>query len=226
MVINLESSNLNLPQQRGVRLRMLRKMSGLTIHKLAKKYAVGSSTIKYWECGRGEGLSVKGAEKMIMAVRQEGVYATIAWLMHGIGDNPRIVDMRQSTTTRQITTMSIKEEEAAITNETNLFKKNANAITLTITDDGMNPIYSIGDIVGGNCLTGLDINKALGKNCIVETEDKKLLCRKLMLKGNSDFFVLCSLNPRTTANPTNLWDVKIRSAAPISRIWKHINFTE
>ena len=213
-------SESNTPQSRGLRLKTLRNMVCFTIHGLAKKYGIGSSTIKYWERGRGKGLSIKGVEKIIAATRSEGVYAAAAWLMHGIGDRPRIVDMQQSIPAQQAKINTASEEKTAIANEVNMFRNNnINAVTLVISDDGMGTVFSIGDIVGGNRLTGLDIDKALGKNCIVETEDKKILCRKLMRKSNSDSFVLCSLNPQTTINPANLWDVKIISAAPISRIW-------
>lgn len=220
---NLKS---NTPQVRGKRLRILRNMAGLTIHKLAEKYGIGSSTIKYWEAGRGEGLSVKGAEKIIATMRQEGVYCTFGWLVYGIDMCPQIIDMRQSISVQQITTNTITEEEA-IANEMNMFRDNtANAVTFVIADDGMETFYSVGDIVGGNRLTGLDINRALGKNCIIEIEGNKLLCRKLMHKWASDAFVLCPLNSQTTTSLANLYNVKIISAAPISRVWKHVMLME
>jgi len=220
----ISSSELDTPRARGDRLRILRKMSGLTIHKLAAKYGVGSSTIKYWECGRDKGLSAKGARKIIEALRQEGVYCTFMWLMHGVGMHPQIVDMQQSASAKQVAAMNTTlEDETAITNEIALFCSGTpNAVTLVIYDDSLEPFYVIGDTVGGNRFTGAGIERAIGKNCIIETEDRQVVCRKLMRGNVPETFTLCSLNPQTTALPPNFYDVKILSAAPIIRVWKRL----
>jgi len=220
--------NLDSPRERGERLRVLRKMSGLTIHKLAEKYEIGSSTIKYWECGRDKGLSAKGARKIIESLRQEGVYCTFMWLMHGVGMHPQIVDIRQSTSAKQVAAMNTTlEEETAITNEINLFcGATARAVTLVIYDDAMEPMYTIGDTVGGNRLIGAEMIKAVGKNCIIETTDKQVICRRLARGSAPDTFILCAVNPLTTALPPNLYDVKVESVAPISRVWKRLSATE
>ena len=221
------NSNLDSPRERGERLRILRKMSGLTIHKLAEKYGVGSSTIKYWECGRDKGLSAKGARKIIESMRQEGVYCTFMWLMHGVGMHPQIIDVRQSASTKQVAAMNTTlEEETAISQEIHLFcSKTANAVTLVIYDDGMEPLYTIGDTIGGNRLPMSEVAKAIGKNCIIETEDKQVICRRLARGNTPDAFILCSVNPQTTSLPPNLYDVKIISVAPISRVWKRVTAT-
>ena len=221
-------ANLDSPRARGERLRVLRKMSGLTIHKLAEKYEVGSSTIKYWECGRDKGLSAKGARKIIESMRQEGVYCTFMWLMHGVGMHPQIVDIRQSASTKQVAAMNTTlEEETAIANEIEVFCSGTpNAVTLVIYDDGMEPLYAIGDTVGGSRLVGADIAKAVGKICIVETEDRQVLCRKLARGNTPNVFILCAINPQTTALPPNHYDAKILSVAPISRAWKRVVLAE
>lgn len=87
----MDLTNLDLaatPQKRGERLRLLRKLSGSTIHKMAQKYDIGSSTIKYWENGRGVGLSIRGANSIIAIMRQETINCLFAWLMYGIGTAP------------------------------------------------------------------------------------------------------------------------------------------
>lgn len=87
----------------------------------------------------------------------------------------------------------------------------------------MSPLYSIGDIVSRIRLTNTDIVNAINKNCIIETENNRFICRKLMHQDNSNFFVLCAINPETVIRPANLYCLKIISAAPIIRIWRYIN---
>lgn len=220
MQINGEST----PKARGQRLRFLRKMSGLTLQKLAEKYDIGMSTIKYWECAVNEGLSNKGAKKIIHAMQKEGIQCSFMWLMHGVGTLPHILDIRCAGNTPEvITNESVLEEELSIANEIQFFcNKIVDSITLAVFDDGMDPHYSIGDNVGGKRLYGEHINKALGKHCIVETEDNQVFCRKIAPGSKPDRFNVYCVNPNTTVNPPNLYDVKLSSVAPIARVWKRI----
>lgn len=219
---------LSSPKARGKRLRLLRKMSGLTLAQLAEKYALGVSTIKYWECAKNEGLSTKGAKKVIMAMQHEGIQCSFMWLIHGVGTPPQFVDVHYNN--KSISNIIVPEdnavvldEEKSIADEISLFcDKVPDAITLSILDDGMEPLYSLGDSVGGKRLFGEDLAKAIGKDCIVETATKQLLCRKLGRGNELQCFNLYCINPHTIASPPHVYDVQILSAAPISRIWKRL----
>jgi HTH-type transcriptional regulator, cell division transcriptional repressor len=219
---------LSTPKARGQRLKTLRHMCGLTIHQLAAKYGIGASTIKYWESARSEGLSEKGATKIIKAMQEEGIYCTYMWLMHGVGIHPQIYDVRYGASKKQASAMnSSLEEEIAISNEIALFLKEVpNAITLVVFDDAMEPIYSIGDTIGGGRLVGEDIAKAIGRDCIIETDKKEILCRRLSRGNSLDTYNLSSINPQTTCYPPNIYDVKVVSASPIIRVWKRMGKLE
>jgi len=212
------------PSERGKRLKTLRNMCGLTIQEFAKKYEIGASTLKYWESARSEGLSPKGAKKIIGAMLQEGVYSTFMWLMYGLGIHPQILDVQKSSAQKHLKAMeSTFDEEIAIADEVNLFLKHSHeAITLVVFDDAMEPIYTIGNTIGGIRLHGHDILMATGKDCIVETQNGEILCRKLARGNEPDSFHLCALSSLTTVFPPNLYDVKLKSAAPVIRIWKRI----
>lgn len=216
------------PSERGKRLKTLRNMCGLTIQEFAKKYGVGASTLKYWESARSEGLSPKGAKKIIEAMLQEGVYSTFTWLMYGIGIHPQILDVQKSSAQKHLRAMnSTYDEEIAIAKEVNLFLKNSTeAITLVVFDDAMEPLYSIGNTIGGIRVHGSEMVTATGKDCIVETENGEILCRKLTRGNEPDTFHLCALSYLTTVFPPNLYDVKLKSVAPIIRIWKRIGRPE
>ena len=220
---NMKSlEELSSPAERGERLRVLRNMSGLTIHELADKYDVGASTIKYWECAKSEGLSPKGAKKFIEAMANEGIYCSYMWLMHGVGIHPQYIDKRYGDTKKQQNPMNTSlEEERAIYREMDLFlKETDNSVTLAVYDDSMEPFYFLGDTVGGNRLFDKDIHKALDRDCLVETEDHQILCRRFTLGNEIDRYTLCCLNHRTTVYPPNMYNIKIVSVAPISRIWR------
>lgn len=212
-------------KERGKRLRLVRKMSGLTLDELSSKYSLGISTIKYWECAKNQGLSSKGAKKIIVAMQNEGVQCSYMWLMHGIGLPPQFIDVRCSKNIKNlgIVEHSSYEDERAIESEINLFcDKIGAAITLTIFDDGMEPFYSVSDGVGGRRLYGEDLAKAVGKDCIVETVDHQLLCRRVAQGNEPTNFNLYCINPNTLANPPHLYGVKLLSAAPVCRVWKRI----
>lgn len=220
-------------KERGKRLRLVRKMSCLTLNDLSTKYDFGASTIKYWECAKCNGLSAKGAKKIIGAIQNEGVQCSFMWLMYGIGSPPQFIDIRYNTSSNADSSdkdigfidQATYDEELAIECEMNLFcEKIAQAITLTVLDDGMAPFYSMGDSVGGKRLYGDNLVKAIGKDCIVETVDNQVLCRRIAKGSGPDTFNLCCTNPNTLANPPHLYDVNLLSVAPISRIWRRMVF--
>ncbi len=212
-------------KERGRRLRLVRKMSGLTLDELSAKYNLGISTIKYWECAKNQGLSSKGAKKIILAMQKEGVQCSYMWLMHGIGLPPQFLDVRyhKDIKVAEVVEHSVYEEEKAIESEITLFcDKIQSAIALTLFDDGMEPLYTVSDSVGGKRLYGVDMIQAVGKDCIAETADHQLLCRRVAQGNEPHNFNLYCINPNTLANPPHLYGVKLLSVAPISRVWKRV----
>lgn len=221
----LDERQQSSPKARGKRLRLLRKMSGLTLDVLAQKFHFGTSTIKYWECAKNRGLSSKGAKKIITAMQHHGIQCSYMWLMHGVGLPPQFFDVRFHDSSKAVTGIDqvAYDEEKSIAHEIALFcERIIDAITLTVFDDGMEPIYSAGDSIGGKRLYGDDLVKSIGKNCIIETVDRQLLCRRIAQGSEVDSFNLFCINPHALANPLHLYNVKLLSAAPISRVWRRL----
>ena len=219
----LNEAQKSSAKERGKRLRLVRKMSSLTLDELSSKHDFGVSTIKYWECAKNQGLSSKGAKKIIAAMQVEGVQCSYMWLMHGVGLPPQFlcVHYNQDLKVNLDISQVAYEEEKSIEHEITLFcDKIINAIALTIFDDGMEPIHAVSDSVGGKRLYGDDLEKVIGKDCIVEMEDNQLLCRRVAQGDAPDNFNLYCINPNTVANPPHVYGVKLLSAAPISRVWK------
>lgn len=214
-------------KERGKRLRLIRKMSGLTLDDLSSKHSFGVSTIKYWECAKNQGLSSKGAKKIITAMQKESVQCSYMWLMHGIGLPPQFVDIHLSQDVKGNINIeqSEYEEEKSIEHEIKVFCNNiSNGIALTVFDDGMEPFYSVNDGVGGRRLDFNAFDKAIGRNCIIETFDNKILCRRVAEGNEVGKFNLYCINHKTIVTLPNLYDVKLLSIAPISRIWRRLVF--
>jgi HTH-type transcriptional regulator, cell division transcriptional repressor len=223
----LDTEQQSSAKARGKKLRLVRKMTGLTLKKMAEKYNLGVSTIKYWECATNQGLSSKGAKKIITIMHNQGIQCSYMWLMHGIGLPPQFLDVRLHNKTKAAPPLdqATYEEERSIANEISLFcEEIVDAIALTVFDDGMEPIYSAGDGIGGKRLYGEDLTKSIGKNCIVETTDSQVLCRRVAQGSDDSNFNLYCINPYTVANPPHIYGVKLLSAAPISRVWRRLVF--
>src|SRR3972149_10741670 len=221
----LDESKKVSAKERGKRLRLIRKMSSLTLDELSSKYNLGISTIKYWECAKSQGLSSKGAKKIVTAMQNEGIQCSYMGLMYGVGLPPQFIDVRfhKGFQNEDCIEQDAYDEEKSIEHEVKFFcEKIIDAVTLTVFDDGMEPFYSAGDGVGGKRLYGSDLTKTVGKNCIIETAERQLLCRRIAQGNGIDNFNLYCINPNTLANPPHLYDVKLLSAAPISRVWKRV----
>src|SRR5687767_7627226 len=97
MVINfmsaIDHTNVKTsPEARGRRLKSLRKMADLSRKAMTLKYQISASTVQAWEEGKSEGLTVKGAQRIIAALKEEGVFCTLEWLLKGEGQSPYLAE--------------------------------------------------------------------------------------------------------------------------------------
>lgn len=73
-----------------------------------------------------------------------------------------------------------KDEDEKIAAEVLLFKKHYNnSIDFIVEDDGMSPLYNIGEYVAGINLANSQIGNAIGTDCIVQLENGKAMLRQL-----------------------------------------------
>lgn len=202
--------------ERGKRVRLVRNMTDLTIDDFASKIGVSNRTIKYWENGEAGGLSEKGAEKIVEANDTLNIECSTIWLLYGAGSHPILVGEPYSKSL-SLTNDLHDEHDKSIKKEIRYFHaNNLNAITMQITDDGMEPYFIVGDFVGGKRKQNKEIKNALHQDCIIETKNKQFLCRRLLPGSKPKLFNLCCINQKTNA-PFIINDVEIISAAPI--IW-------
>lgn len=206
-LIWLSDEQDNQPIARGKRLTMARNMTNLSREDLAKKYQLSSSTLQSWETPKHGGLTQKGAAKIVAILAKEGIQCSTDWLLSGIGVGPQAIGKNRSYS-----------PESAIIAEILTFRThNPDAIDIIVKDDGLDPIYCEGDYVGGRKRYDTAISTAIGKTCIVETTDGETLLRYLRPGHRPNHYTLICLNPETTVLKPVLYDIALKSAAPI--IW-------
>jgi SOS-response transcriptional repressor LexA len=107
-------------------------------------------------------------------------------------------------------------QETAIQKEIDFFKNNnPNAITIMVSDDTMEPIYSQGDFVGGiQHFETSKIDQGVGQDCIIEISDGVFFRRLIQRKEG---YALVCLNPQTQVEEPVIFSKKILAAAPV--IW-------
>ncbi len=210
---------------RAYRLKILRKISGLTLQEIPQKLGISKYTFYAWESGRNP-IRDRAIPKIIRAFRQIGIYCTEEWLMRGEGLSPRLnceilenIDIFESAQEEGSEKIEDFHAGMAIFSEIRMFQKvNKNTDVKCITDDAMLPFYEIGDYVGGVRFFEEDIfEKALNRNCIIETKQGDFFIRRLSQGSFSGFYHLNALNLNSRAENCLITNVPILSAVPI--VW-------
>jgi transcriptional regulator with XRE-family HTH domain len=209
-----DSKKTELDIARAKRVLSLRKMTGLSRREFAKRYGVAPGTLQHWEDVHGNGLTEKGARRLINALHSSEIYCSIEWLMQGTGHGPstdsesHILSVTYSSTT----------EKNNIITELNLFYQHyKEAIDCVITDDSMWPQFKINDHVAGDRHYGAAIAQCLNQECIVMTIEGELLVRELRRSELPNHYTLACTNPRSSVTKPIIYDMELVSAAPV--IW-------
>src|ERR1700733_1323489 len=80
------------PQARAERLQYLRKALRLTRIALTELCddAFSAHTLAGWERVTHGGLSLKGAQQLVIGFKKEGIAVSVEWLLFGIGEAPAL----------------------------------------------------------------------------------------------------------------------------------------
>jgi transcriptional regulator with XRE-family HTH domain len=213
----LLTSSDSSPEARGLRVRRIRNMANLTRQEMCDNTGININSLKGWEIGRYGGLTTQGAEKIISLVATQGVKCALDWLMYGIDKGPTV-----QTDTLNFNHEDVLEDEDAsrsenekIIEELALFTKHyPEASHFIVQDKGMIPFYYPGEHVAGVSMSGQKIDKAIGSNCIIKTEDGTILLRELRKGLEHNTYTLICLNTHEMQEPV-LYNVKISSVAPV-----------
>ncbi len=203
---------------RGNRLRKLRQLAQLTSAELASKAGISRASISYWENALNNGITRKGAERIIQILNDMGITCDFDWLWFGIGSLPTI------TTKHKYTSDIIFARDPDVLHklignvdkEISLFLSlNKEAVIHKIEDSIMVPVFELGDIVGGIWQPLDQIHDET--NCIIKL-NHKLLAR--IVRNIDNNFILDHYN-KSKNDYVDIKMIENDFLAPIIRVWKY-----
>lgn len=199
----------------GKRIRIAITLCGMKLPAFGKKYKISFSHLYAIEKGE-RALNHKIAERIASGVNQEGYACTLEWLLKGEGRSPFKEEVKIDEKDESNAILSELSPELKIIKETSFFQKlHENSVVSCVLDNGMEPFYALGDYVGGIFLK--DLKDAVGKDCIIITQNGEQVVRKLLKGNKTGAYTLACLNPFTKISPPVLFNHLVETAAPI--IW-------
>ena len=190
-------------------------LSGHTRKYFSSITGISMATLRAWEepIAERKGLTKKGADRLIKAFYECGIYCSKNWLLSGDGPGPSVVNMVPNPIlfNEEVTW----GEEESILKDIESFKSNNHDPIVAIVPDGaMLPKYSYGDYVAGNKKYGNDIKMLIGLNCIVEVNNKTLI-RKIITDESG--YVLMAINQDPSITSPIISNINLNFAAEI--VW-------
>ncbi len=209
----------------GKRLRLLRSLCGKTRAEIEQLYAIPEISLRQWENDKYR-LTDKSALRCHHVYNSEGLHVSLEWIKQGVGLDPFFT----KSLNKNLVQFSLQEtnpdpylydqklgDELNQLEEAHFFKKkHPDATILLVTQDEMAPFYIAGDYIGGIYLSTNDLDKAIGRDCIVELKNGSTIFRKLSKDALERLNLVC-LNPMTIHPEPILFQPEILRAAPV--IW-------
>lgn len=220
--------------KRGTRLRFLRKITGMVTEPFGNLCGVGRTTISSWEQGINV-LTERGAEKVVSGVRTEGIHCTTLWILHGIGEPPKIVNQdklsklnyQSATASKELPVQEVipDYEDTELQKELDLFKAcYPDHLICKIEDDTMHPGYAVGNFVGGILLPSEALDLAHDMDCIAKLKDGLTVVRRVKVETPGAFKLsLYGTNAQSSIEHPPLRYLlasQFTGLAPIIRIWR------
>lgn len=195
-------------------------MAGLSRKDFEELLGISANTIQSWETPkkRGSGLTEKGAKRIASTIRKLNIACSYEWILTGVGNGPILVGPMIQETQLPIPPPVDWGFAESIQKEIAFFKSiNQQAVVTAVTDNGMQPFFSMGDYVGGRKTILEDYSGFVGKNCIIETDDGLVLIRRLLRYESPSTNMTICLNLDTDVKDYVLYNIKICSIAEV--VW-------
>lgn len=212
-------------ESRAKRMRILRKMSGLTRSDFNRRYNISASNFQNWEGPRYGGLTESAAIKFLDCIRREGISSSLEWLMYGSGPAPSILpnafDALECHTQQSKSMLQRTEIPLEVQNELNHFRSHHdNVLEFLLEDDSMRPFFIPNEMLAGVVYRGHHLISTVGKDCIVILSNGKKLFRHIASHTENNRFNLVSHNWRSNTSDLLLHQVEIIEAAPV--VWRRL----
>lgn len=208
-------TNKEIDTDCGKRVRIAITSCGMKLPAFGKKYKISFSHLYAIEKGERP-LNQKTAERIASGVRQEGYLCSIDWLLKGKGFPPIKEDVEMDEMEERDSILAVLSPELKIMKEASFFQQlHKKSIVSCVLDNGMAPVYTMGDYVGG--VYSEDPKGAIGKDCIIITEEGEQHVRRVFKGTQPGCYTLTCMNPFIKKVPPILFDQLIQWVAPI--IW-------
>lgn len=207
----------------GDRIKSARMQLGYSRSAFENEFGISAATLQAWECNKYE-ITPKGIDRLVKALYKAGLATTTEWFMQGAGIPPRFIDNSSNILLQQKNTEFDPEltEDEIILKEVTFFEKtNPNPMIVVISDDTMEPFFSIGDYVGGNLIPGKFARRYVGSLCIVELKNKEIYIRMVKFGTKPNLYNLVCVNLHSSSEDCFLMDKEIISLAQI--VWHRKN---
>lgn len=180
-------------EMRAQRLKRLRKTTGMSRKDFSKKHNISPGTLQNWETARFGGLTEKGANLIVSALRCEKIFCTFEWLMYQSGIGPNFEHIEPSNLKETKNHKQSTPQEDLIVFE----RLNQNAIHLKIDDNTMFPHFKPRQLVAGTKKTSKQIAHYNGHICIVKPTclDRHVLRVLKTHPKEKNLYHLIHLNP-------------------------------
>lgn len=198
------------------RLKSARLLTGLSRKQFEKITHISANTLRAWETAINP-LTTKTALKLIRAFEKCGIFCTADWLLDGDGQSPYLMASGKENISHLVNDRI--DDEVSIQREILTFKTcSNNAIVIIITDDKMEPLFSVGDYVGGkDFMEKISFDYLIGENCIIEAEDNNYFVRRMLPTKKKGLYNLIGTNFNSKDQNFVMPFFKIKRAAKV--IW-------
>ena len=197
----------------GGRLKLARKLLGLTKEEILEKYGINIHTYGSWERKKDD-LTESAISQCLKIFNSEGLPLTKEWILNispsnnSLSKNPIHAELIHTT--------------SQIDNEINFFKStNKESVVLRISGTDMMPLYQPDEYIGGIKRFGNEIIEEVdGKDCIVLTKQINGNIFRRVIQNHDGKVNLHILNPRSKNTQPIIYNVDLVWAAPV--VWRRV----
>ncbi len=202
----------------GGRVEVLRQMIRLSRKAFSEKHGISPYTLQSWEAGKVS-LTLRAAKRLLPVFQKEGIFCTVEWLLHGMGQPPQLINMQAVEISETSPLYNAPATDSSMTHELLTFRNlNPNVMDLIVNDDGMEPYYQQGDLVAGIRRIDEAIGQLIGKECIVQTARNEILLRRIKGNRKSGTYDLMCWNMESQMVAPTLYEQTLVCAAAV--IWQ------
>ena len=208
----------------GKRLKIARILAGCDTRKeFSALSSIPLPTLEAWEREKSS-LTLKGARRLVKSLYDLGIHCREEWLLYGKGGFPHAVTAKR-VEQKLAHEPSLHSIPQSMLQEVDVFlRSNPLSVVFQVNDDGMEPFYLPGDIVGGVLLEASEMPFIVDNNAIIEKRDGTRKVRRMISGIRVGLYSATCLNLRTKCIQITDYNLDLKSCARV--IWHRSFFKQ